>query len=490
MAQITWRNVDPPNLGDPFRSLQGAQGSFNQAFQNLGDILKSYQDMNVANAGVLRGNNTEDVFSRVAAKYNTPEAFKAGMDSGEIPALVASYQGALDRPAVRQFLDARGTKLIQDATLQNTYTDQVTERALQPKVQQAQALAAKGDKAGFDAYMAANPDLARHIGTLTQAAVTGQRAAQQFTWAGENQDFARRDQVLQEEEGKRKADLFPLEQEKIRAAIRASDASAGRDRISGQLASAQLRATQAELARGDKLAKEARDLIVKNGPLGGGVLGVGDGMLQLQKGMKDMPGVSDKQAEVIQAKLQQWAAEGGVPVKGADGKITRFPVSVSAALSAISSTGSNLYPASFFRGAGRAADVEEALLKTYQNPEFLQSLGQSMQALGMTPSEAKAPEPTGVQALMERVRSKSPVTAAPAETPSVKLPDQFKTGNAALDKAFSEEVWRRAQTAIPGVVVTNGVLDARSNPDLLLQIRNQVAASMPKPTPAEKKSPK
>lgn len=479
MAAITWRNIEAPSLGDPSRTLQGAQQGFNNAFATLGDMLKGYQANEAKNWDITKVNNTEAFLAEAATKFRTPEEFKAALASGQLQGMAGANGAQIDQTAVRNFMDTRLSTLQQRTTAENVFTDQLLDRQMQPLVQQATALAAKGDEAGFNALVAGTPGLDRYIGTLTKNMVDGQRGATKFKWEGEDQ------QIQLAAEG-RAAALAPLQQAQIRASTNASNAAAESSRNSSKVSAAQLKATQAELLRTDKLTEASRKQIIENGPLAGGYLGTGDGLQKLQAGTKNIPGLSDGQSEEIQAALQEIAAKGGIPVEGADGKTYRVPVSVSAALSAISASGSGWW----LRDKGRANQVVETLTEMYQKPDFQSQLRDSMVALKLNPAAepAAAKEKSFTEALGFGASAPAAATAA-AKAPGVALSDQWKTGNAAVDDAFSQELARRGKTMIPGLVLTpDGALDPRSDPAVLTQIRNQVIQSLPKPTEAQKKS--
>lgn len=227
MAAITWRNVDAPSLGDPSRTLLAAQQGMQQGFQDLGGVLKDYQANREQNWLVGKNNNTEDFLARASTKFATPEAFKAALASGQLDGEMAAYGGQVDKAAVRQFLDNRGSILQQRALAENQYNDAQQELRLRPALQTVRTLAVKGDKAAVDAALANNPELmARHGADLVKEGIVSDQQLKQFQWQSDRAAEAKLLAPVTLSKTQAEADAIPINAQSQRISANASATSA------------------------------------------------------------------------------------------------------------------------------------------------------------------------------------------------------------------------------------------------------------------------
>ena len=144
MAAITWRSLMGQNP-DPVRAMSAAQNSFEGMFGSLNTALTQYQQQQQAQESKLKSDNLENFYSTAASKYATPEAFQAALASGELQSLASSYGDAIDKAAVRNFMESRGRELQQRQQDQWKYQDAVTNRAAEPFVDDIRSRIAAGD---------------------------------------------------------------------------------------------------------------------------------------------------------------------------------------------------------------------------------------------------------------------------------------------------------------------------------------------------------
>lgn len=124
---ITWRSLMGQNT-DPVRAMGAAQDSFNSMFGSLTGALTQYQQQQQAQETKLKSDNLERFYAEASSKYSTPEAFQAALASGELQSLAGSYGDAIDKAAVRNFMESRG-KVLQDRALEQAkYGDAVRDR--------------------------------------------------------------------------------------------------------------------------------------------------------------------------------------------------------------------------------------------------------------------------------------------------------------------------------------------------------------------------
>lgn len=161
---ITWRNINAPDLGDPSRTLLGAQQAFNQAFAPIQEQLKAYRTMQDENWQVGRNNNTEAFLSQLASRYTTPEAYKAALASGDVQALRDQFGAYIDQSRAREAMDGMLPKLMQRDLTSRQYTNQVEQDELAPKAEIVRYLASRGLTEQARGWMAADPKLLNAMG--------------------------------------------------------------------------------------------------------------------------------------------------------------------------------------------------------------------------------------------------------------------------------------------------------------------------------------
>ena len=152
---ITWRSL-MGNTPDPVRAMGAAQDSFNSMFGSLTGALNQYQQQQQAQETKLKSDNLESFYATAASKYATPEAFQAALASGELQSLAGSYGDAIDKAAVRNFMESRGKVLQDRAQNQWAFDDKTRERSAAPIIDQVKSKIAARDFAGANKLLEDN----------------------------------------------------------------------------------------------------------------------------------------------------------------------------------------------------------------------------------------------------------------------------------------------------------------------------------------------
>lgn len=161
MAAITWHNINGPSLADASRPLQVANDTINNGFAAFNNVLNKTEATDQANWNQIKQNNTEAFMAKLY-EANGAEGFKALQDSGELARMIAANGAQIDRAAARTAMDTRlGTLQQRDLDTIN-YTNKVLDNQQAPIMESLKVAAQKGDQKGFDAIVAANPNL-RHL---------------------------------------------------------------------------------------------------------------------------------------------------------------------------------------------------------------------------------------------------------------------------------------------------------------------------------------
>lgn len=364
---ITWRNVEAPNLTDASRILSGAGNAFQAGISTLGDLLKGVQTTNDRNFEVQKANNTEAFLADLTSRYQTPEQYQAALASGEVNGTLAAAGPQIDKTAVRRFLDERLGTLTQRQTAQNAYQDQTTDRLMRPLLEQAKALAAKGDTAGLDTFMGANPGLARYVGDLTKAGVDGDRAKQEFGFKSSANTRA---------DTKQEDDLLTSAAQRI---LMGKQGDAALANAGASKAAASLAALQARLAKeaADREGK-AKDAAVSQGLYDGGALNTTAGTKALLEAMDKEKFTGAARRDVL-FNLDKYFRD-GITINTPDGK-QRVPVPVSLAIRAVAASEEN-WAANAVPGWSRRGDDFTNILKSYlESPDIQRELASNYKQL-------------------------------------------------------------------------------------------------------------
>jgi hypothetical protein len=119
---ITWRSLQSNPAAGVGGLIQGAERSFNGAFDTLNNQLKEYQQTDADNWKLGKEQNSNVLMDKLAS-YKTPEELAAAQASGEIQALKAQFGAQYDAGAVREMEGGLQEQLIGRITAQNQYAD-------------------------------------------------------------------------------------------------------------------------------------------------------------------------------------------------------------------------------------------------------------------------------------------------------------------------------------------------------------------------------
>lgn len=119
---ITWQSLQSNPAAGVGGLIQGAERSFNGAFDTLNSQLKEYQETDADNWKLGKEQNSNALMDKLAS-YATPEELAAAQASGEIQALKAQFGAQYDAGAVREMEGGLQQKLIERISAQNQYAD-------------------------------------------------------------------------------------------------------------------------------------------------------------------------------------------------------------------------------------------------------------------------------------------------------------------------------------------------------------------------------
>lgn len=147
---ITWQNINAPDSSQSLRPLAAAQQSVDSALSTLSSLLKGAESTANFNAGVVRGNNTEEALNSIYA-YLKPEDLNAAIASGGLQQVIQNRFGDnIDKAAVRKMLDTRPTVLMEQDVAQDNYQENQRVRAEKPVYDSILAEAYKDPNKGLE----------------------------------------------------------------------------------------------------------------------------------------------------------------------------------------------------------------------------------------------------------------------------------------------------------------------------------------------------
>lgn len=244
MAAITWRNVNGPDLASALRGFYGATDTINSGFSGLQKAFSTYQGDQRQLFTDTKEANTQSFLNQLA-QYRTPEELAAAQASGELDKLQASFGNAIDQAQVRGATENRINVLRDQVLKGQQYDQQQLATKWNPVADQLTALAASDDpdvrKSAWEAVAIYGNNGMPNVGRL-QA---------EFTKANQGiLDFG-----FKAEDAERKAELHPLEKQRIEAAtaaqresIEASRVARSNAALQGDLAKLNLTNAQNEAA--------------------------------------------------------------------------------------------------------------------------------------------------------------------------------------------------------------------------------------------------
>jgi hypothetical protein len=191
---ITWQNIHGASLAEALRPLEGAQRSFNGAFDQLGALLQQREAIDAGNMATVRKNNTESYLNQVAELGKTPQALQKAIETGALEKIRSGFGNAIDHGATRGAAEALLDTRYKQVTAANSFTDTERDRVEFGLKDQIKGLIAQGKTKEADALLEQNTlrseaDLYQGVDSRKQVDVERDRAMTDFTRKGEKHDM-------------------------------------------------------------------------------------------------------------------------------------------------------------------------------------------------------------------------------------------------------------------------------------------------------------
>ena len=154
MAQITWRNIDAPDLGGAARIMDVGSNNIRDAIQGVLGLSQQQANLSNLNFDTARTRNTADLQNSLLG-INDPSQLDAQRDQFAPEALRSQYGAAYDQNAINQLLQQRPQQLRQELTSQIQLTDLQKQQASQPYENQFYSLLAS-NPAQAEAFLRQN----------------------------------------------------------------------------------------------------------------------------------------------------------------------------------------------------------------------------------------------------------------------------------------------------------------------------------------------
>ena len=154
MAQITWRNVDAPDLTGVARLQQSGAQSLRDALAGALGIITQNQALSNQNFNVARERNTADLQNQLLG-FTDPQALQDSAAQFSPDALRQQFGAAYDQGAINQTLATRPGQLRADLSGQIQLENQQKEQASQPYENQFYSLLAS-NPAQAEQFLRAN----------------------------------------------------------------------------------------------------------------------------------------------------------------------------------------------------------------------------------------------------------------------------------------------------------------------------------------------
>lgn len=176
MAAITWQNINMPSLSDAARPMAYAGQSINEGFNALNTALSGYQQ---GREKIWKQEDADLTQQRMATLYGakTPEEFAALQASGALTELKGANGARADLGILNRAIDGR-LGILQQRDLDTiNYGNKVLDNQQAPIMDSLKVAAQKGDQKGFDAIVAANPNLRNMAGAYESMRKVGYEIA-------------------------------------------------------------------------------------------------------------------------------------------------------------------------------------------------------------------------------------------------------------------------------------------------------------------------
>lgn len=149
---ITWRNVQGDGGRVGAQLLRGGQDQIMGAGNTLLRTLDQFRQQNIANAGVIKQNNTQDFLDQVAAVAD-PAQLASPEVQAQLEQARLGYGNNIDRGVAREALPNQLASLQKAALATQNYNDVTQEVAERPVLEDLADRLYKGDTAGYNSIL-------------------------------------------------------------------------------------------------------------------------------------------------------------------------------------------------------------------------------------------------------------------------------------------------------------------------------------------------
>lgn len=149
---ITWRNVQGDGGRMAANLLRGGQAQLVGAGDSLLRTLDQFRQINTANAGVIRQNNTQDFLDQVAA-VSDPNQLASPEVQAQLEQARLGYGNNIDRGVARQAIPQQLASLQKAAAATQQFNDVQEEVAQRPVLEDLAQKLYSGDTEGYNAVL-------------------------------------------------------------------------------------------------------------------------------------------------------------------------------------------------------------------------------------------------------------------------------------------------------------------------------------------------
>lgn len=389
---ITWRNIDAPNIGDPSRTLALSGASFKDAFSGLQSQLDKLNATEMENWNRAKENNTNAMLARLA-EFQSPEAAQEALASGALRNELAQYGAQVDQRLISDRMGSLVQTLQDRARSANEFArDLRTHKDWQETVGQRDVVNGLNEAL----LRASTPEEVANI----KQAISIYQGSNMLNSQGANDlvgaALQRREGLIQEERGNqewawRSADAEhaqqrrPLELEALRADIRSRNATASRQE-------AETRALSNAGPKPDPRLAAAYEQQFKNSILGDGSLDSMDGRKALRGMLKDSLGLTDNAIQDVIDNLYETYPQGTYKASVVDPQTrevrhVEMPIPVRAVIQAVSGTQEDFNGSFWSRRGDKSLPVLQQILS---EPETTHAMRESLYLRDSLPLRAIA----------------------------------------------------------------------------------------------------
>lgn len=349
--QITWQNINGPDLAAASRPLEAAQRSFSGVFDQLGGILAQYQQTGEKNWQNTKTNNTNAFLDRLAS-YKTPEELAAAQASGELGRFRSGFGAQVDSNILRGAEEQRINALRTGVKQAGEYEDYSIDRSQRGVKDQIGSLIAAGKFSEAQSLLDQNE--LRNEAALATSLTGAQRQRTEWKYA-DNDDSRKTEKQKADIENARKQLLLEGERNSI-----------SRSQVGIQRSQLELQQGEAADRRDDRLSAKLLATSTAMGKAKGNTIDTQEGMESVAKYIRDNYKDPNTQANLL-AKANAIATQG---VRTKDG--VSIPIRADAMLKAIGATEDTRWWGTKWANDSDQGDyIKQNLIKILSDPGYI-----------------------------------------------------------------------------------------------------------------------